>query len=498
MNLHFNSKINFSDTSKIIAVIIVIFLYGYLQLHNLGKEQIKIWDEAWKVNNAYEMLHTGNILNSTYNYELDTWNTKPPLLIWCIALSWKISGYSELAIRLPGAIAIFLLLLILILFYKKILNETLPGMLTIIILLTIQGFNHYHVTRIGDPEPLLILFTTAYLLSFLRIYFSESRGTNKNWLHLTFFIICAFFTKGIAGLIPLSGILFFLSLKPQRLVSFFSDKKLYIAGISVLLFVSIYYFISYLNNPLYIQAVLKNEVGLYKEGMEGWIKHPSHWYYLNYIYKEGVAGYFYIFFISLISGLFSKNYRLRITTLYAFIVSLALIVIYSSGTVKNQWYIASIYPLVAIIIANGIITVVKWVISRFSWLERFELLITLLITLAVAKKSFDNISDRPNSHLQKVYLPEREGAAMRYYWHKVDTLNTYIVVTNKNSQNYFYQRFLNEQKGKNITMYEHTDSLKPRDVVLLCQEELIKELQSKCSYDTIEVVPSGGILTRIK
>ena len=53
------------------------------------------WDESRNGINAIEMLGNGDWLNLHYAGKVDTWNAKPPLLIWCIALSFKIFGIND-------------------------------------------------------------------------------------------------------------------------------------------------------------------------------------------------------------------------------------------------------------------------------------------------------------------------------------------------------------------------------------------------------------------
>ena len=65
---------------------------------------IRLWDEAQNAVNALEMSQTHNWLVRTYDYQPDTFDCKPPLLIWFQVLSIKALGLTELAIRLPSVI----------------------------------------------------------------------------------------------------------------------------------------------------------------------------------------------------------------------------------------------------------------------------------------------------------------------------------------------------------------------------------------------------------
>lgn len=65
---------------------------------------IRLWDEAQNAVNALEMSQTHNWLVRTYDYQPDTFDCKPPLLIWFQVLSIKALGLTELSIRLPSVV----------------------------------------------------------------------------------------------------------------------------------------------------------------------------------------------------------------------------------------------------------------------------------------------------------------------------------------------------------------------------------------------------------
>ena len=82
-----------------LLLICVLPLFGHLD-----EAPIQVTDELRNVQNALEMNSTGKIIVTTFGYEPETWNTKPPLMIWILALSQRIFGYNELAARVPSAL----------------------------------------------------------------------------------------------------------------------------------------------------------------------------------------------------------------------------------------------------------------------------------------------------------------------------------------------------------------------------------------------------------
>src|SRR5690348_15673363 len=107
-----------------------------------------------------------NLLVPTFDYKPDMWNTKPPLLIWIQVLSIKLLGVSELALRLPSALAAVALCLLLYWFFSKKLQKELLGFMVCMVLITSRGYVMLHGTRTCDYDSMLTLFTTAYCLFF--------------------------------------------------------------------------------------------------------------------------------------------------------------------------------------------------------------------------------------------------------------------------------------------------------------------------------------------
>src|SRR4051812_23990930 len=165
---------------------------------NLNTLPIRIWDEARIAINACEMHMTGNYIVTTFNFKPDMWNTKPPLLVWCMVLLMKTIGVNELAVRLPSAFAAFFTCLALLLFVKRYFKSELFAFLAVLVLITTNGYIHYHISRTGDYDALLTLFTTTSCLFFYA--FSETKKIQ--YLYLFFITLTlGVLTKGIAGLL---------------------------------------------------------------------------------------------------------------------------------------------------------------------------------------------------------------------------------------------------------------------------------------------------------
>src|SRR5438876_11290787 len=93
-----------NSTEYLLLILLLIFCYFSCFLR-LGSYPLLMWDESHYAMNAFELLKNHNFILITYDHSPDMENTKPPLMVWTIALFMKVFGYGELAIRLPSAIA---------------------------------------------------------------------------------------------------------------------------------------------------------------------------------------------------------------------------------------------------------------------------------------------------------------------------------------------------------------------------------------------------------
>ena len=113
----FNSSLAWAVLLAVVSIPIFV---------HLNHQPIRIWDEARLAMNAYEMNRDGNLLVTHFEGKPDLWNTKPPLMIWLQVLCIKILGFTELAVRLPSAIAALFTCLVMALFSKRYFNDALP------------------------------------------------------------------------------------------------------------------------------------------------------------------------------------------------------------------------------------------------------------------------------------------------------------------------------------------------------------------------------------
>lgn len=144
-----------------LALVFFLLVVWYFPLFlHLDSFVIKIYDEARRAVNAFEMLNGDNFIVTTYQGQPDLWGTKPPFLIWAQALFMRLLGPSELAIRLPSALAGLGGASALLAFSWKFLKVKNVGIIASIIFLISNGaLQSTHSLRSGDFDALLVFFT---------------------------------------------------------------------------------------------------------------------------------------------------------------------------------------------------------------------------------------------------------------------------------------------------------------------------------------------------
>ncbi len=151
---------------NILFIILFFALLGWagiLCLYHLGEAGTHNWDEARHVANAYEMMHSNNWWVSTYLGEIDYFNYKPPLSMWCIILCFRIFGISSYTMRLYSAVAMMLLFVILDLFVAKNMGRR-AAVISGILFVSGKDLFFFHMGRSADADALYLLLFTAAML----------------------------------------------------------------------------------------------------------------------------------------------------------------------------------------------------------------------------------------------------------------------------------------------------------------------------------------------
>lgn len=183
----------------LLPIILVVAASLAVFFGHLGDQPLFNPDEGLYAEPAREMLDTGEYITTLLNYSVRF--TKPPLVIWLMALGYKAFGVSEFAARLPGALAATLLVVATYCFAARFLT-TRVALLAASMLVTAPLY--IGLARMAITDMPLALFTAAGLMAFFTAYRTKSNW--MTWLGYVFFGL-AVMTKGPVGVVLPSLIL---------------------------------------------------------------------------------------------------------------------------------------------------------------------------------------------------------------------------------------------------------------------------------------------------
>ena len=487
--------------------------YFPLFLH-LDHMSVRLWDEARRAVNAFEMAQNGNLLVTHYEGAPEMWGTKPPLLIWCQAFFMKTIGYNEVALRLPSALAALAAVVLLVLFSWKVLKRPLAGFLAGLVLLTTQGYAGAHVARSGDFDSLLTLWETGYLLAFFTFFCQTDFTKKKKWLYVTAaFVALAGLTKGIAGFLFLPGILIFYLVfnkkrdnENQGILDLLRWRHTWLAVLVAVVPVVSFYLLREAFNPGYLATVMDNEVsGRYLETQGGHV-HP--WYhYFEWLWREQFQPWLLFIPLGLVVGFWQKG-RLRSLTWLLLLNSLAFLLIISFAKTRIMWYMAPVYPSLALLVGIGI-SDFGFRISpgavRNPKSEIRNYLLLAAFVLALFYQPYRTIVER-------VYFeqhPSWDWHELKYrdFMRKVKDVKNYTIVHAKyNSHVVFYSKVFN-LKGYSVGHQALTDfnnqkfefgkgtlKFEAGDTLMVCENPVFAALDTVYQYDVLRVWDSCKLL----
>lgn len=331
-----------------IVPILVLVLCCIPIFYSLDALPIRMWDEARNAVSALEMLQNNNHVVRYFDGSPDTWDVKPPLLIWLQVISMKIFGVNELAVRLPSAVAALLTIIFLIFYFHRFHGKLSIGYIAAIVLVTSQGYIEHHMSRTGDHDALLVLFTTMIILLYYE-FLTGNKHNNRKLGMVTFLLILGVYTKSIAIMLILPGLLLMTLIYGEHR-KIFLNKWFYLCALTFMLICSSYYLLREHMQPGYLSIVWDEELfPRYLNTNERF--YIGSWFF--YIKNLALSRYtFWLYFLvaAIIILLWQSRKQKRSLPVYLMVNALIFLLIISAGS-KNIWYDGPLYPLMAVIIA---------------------------------------------------------------------------------------------------------------------------------------------------
>jgi 4-amino-4-deoxy-L-arabinose transferase-like glycosyltransferase len=376
------SKIDiFSVFIFCLAVLLVFF--------RIDTYPVQEWDEARRGINAHLMNIHQDYFNYRYVDTFDSFNTKPPLFTWTVALSFKLFGCSNFALRLPSAIY-FLAFLILTYNFLRLRVQAYTLYYCLLILIAVEGVLGLHVARSGDTDMMFILFLTLFLIHIYKAVIEQQQQS----LYLSLlFIALAFLTKSFAIALILPGILTWIGLYRSR-IHLPKRSGLKAAILALLLLCVIVFILVHFQNKgeedilsqnLLIGMFFNDAVTRFTDAS---FEFGYKWDYLPVVLDTKFGPIIYVFYALAITYLIKNKLAdvwsiLKANALLSLMVlsflSVSVVLLISQN--KHQWYIApAIFPL-SFITARLINVFIKDKVIGFR-------LVVLSLLLVIAFKAY--------------------------------------------------------------------------------------------------------------
>jgi 4-amino-4-deoxy-L-arabinose transferase-like glycosyltransferase len=475
-------QIQFNKSNVIGIIVFIALVYFPLFLH-LDSLPIRIWDESRLAVNAYEMDKDSDFLVTHYLGRPDMWNTKPPLVIWLQVFFIKLFGIGELAIRLPSAFAGFLTCIAILFFSIKYLKNYWFGTIAILILITSFGYINLHVTRTGDYDAVLTLFTTGFCFS----YFLFIQNNSIKYLHLFFiFVTLAVLTKSVQGLLFMPALLIY-TLLVRKFMFLIRARWLWIDLALCIIVIAGYYLLREFHNPGYLKAVWENDLwGRYVRQSDP--TKGDFWFYCRNFVEHQYPLWIWLIPTGILLGFVLQDERIRKLLLFCSLIGIIYLLITSLSDGKLEWYIAPMYPLLAIIGAVPIYWVFTTMKNSSHVNQQFKVntmpyVFLLFVYLIPYIKTID-----------RVYKPREYPWEEEYYFisrylqdsikgvHRIYKRD--LCYDGYSAQLLYYVKILNDM-GQEVEIVNWR-SLKIGSLVLISQDEIKKCIEKRYLFEPMD------------
>ncbi len=321
---------------------------------------IALPDESRNAINALEMHIRGFSLVTTYNFQPDLWNTKPPLFTWLTTASMDLFGPSEWSLRLPSGLAAMGTLCCTLLFVRRVSGSLATALAAAAILVLSPGFFGDHGARTADFDGPLTFFVTAGLqLLFFAIH--RARPRLASMLAIGGLVAAAAMTKTIAAFIPVTGVLVYL-VAVGRLGRVLSTWHRYaIAAIAAVAPLLIFYAAREAAGPGYLAAAVHNDIfGRFGQAL---VKPTSPFFYVHELFLGWfVAG---PFLVAAPLALASCSGREKLLLVYSASIVCTCLLVLSAASSRLAQYALPMFPWMAILAVLTLRHLVHWV--RALW-----------------------------------------------------------------------------------------------------------------------------------
>ncbi|MFN8437714.1 MAG: glycosyltransferase family 39 protein [Cytophagales bacterium] len=435
-------KLTESDKKIHITLFLISILFAFVRFNELP---INEWDEARQAVNALRMLRNGNYLNLFYEKSLpDTWNAKPPLLIWAIIGCFKILGENTFALRLPSLLAGILYIQIGYLLFRQFKSIKF-SFASILVLFCCKALFAWHICLTADFDSFLILFALISVYTWI-VYIKKRKSI--------FFLLSmlslglAFYSKGPAAFVLIPSMVLFHLLSSQY--NWVYKNSFTYIGILLFLIVVLSYFIlqklygiQFSGNLSYIGGNSSVKVLFYNDIISRFFndntKESRCYEFIPLVLDSRLNVWNYIFYFSWIFILFNnrKNFKNWFKTIHSsenefvkfcliMIVPLSIFLTFSTNA--NNWYLA---PVFIYFIGLGVSGLYELYLINKKWSYLF-----VFIFIFTSLRHFIYVSFPENSIESEFYNLNKyrlTNAKNIYITNPTQALFAYCTLSNENT-----------------------------------------------------------------
>ncbi|MBN2241276.1 MAG: glycosyltransferase family 39 protein [Acidobacteria bacterium] len=304
-----------------------------------------LWDasESYYAETSREMLASGNYLAPHFNFEPRA--QKPPLTYWAILASYKLFGVGEFSVRFPGSAAAVMVILFSYATARFLFNSRIALMAAVITGTTARVLI---LARRLPIDMLLLFFLTGAFLFLARAIQTRRRAY---WVFFYLFVGAGFMTKGPVALVIPAATYLIWALCNGR----FSVRGVHpFLGLGILAFVILpwYVLVFHAYGWTYIETFfLKDNLGRFLSDSFGPARGPLYYFpvfavdFFPWSFPAAAAMYF----------LWRHREQWRPVQSLSFglplLWCLFIFLFFSVSKNKQEYYIAPMYPVAAVILA---------------------------------------------------------------------------------------------------------------------------------------------------
>ncbi|MEO7907960.1 MAG: glycosyltransferase family 39 protein [Saprospiraceae bacterium] len=454
-------KLNFSQWD-LLAILICSIPAFYL----LGTPAIYIWDEAVYANASLDVANGGSWI------PLEPYNTKPPLVLWLQAICLLIFPWPEFAVRLPSALAVVGILIIMTLGLKRWGLSPWARILAMVAFVANQGFIRHHIARTGDLDAVMSFFVFGYCMVVLdAIHFK--RWTNKHTLFFFIMWIAAFYSKSIGGWMMLAPVGIIWLLSPMRQV--LMTKKFILGIFGSLLICLMYYVFRESMNPGLMKLTWQSEYLRMFKNVMPWHEQPFSFYFKNFVVLKTYTPWIFAVAAFMAYGLFFlKDKSIKDHIVRWTIPALGYMVLISIPAVKLEWYDAPVYPFFAMILGVVGMHLLKDLPNEFKYAMLIACLLLLWQKLNFIRK---DIEPRHAFEYEGYMLREATVNDKTKVFMPVETPEHRLQLD-------FYKKWKQKETGEGVEVLDSVDQILIGDQIIVRKENLTL-IGHKFSIDTI-------------